>query len=390
MFSNKNRRIAEDQRVSELEAMTAAIMRSQAVIEFQLDGTIIKANPNFLQTMDYTAEEIVGRSHSLFVTAEDARSAEYRDFWSRLNRGEFLADKFLRYAKGGREVWIQATYNPMLDRDGKPYKVVKFATDVTQVELERARHEQQRQESQQRQDICMARVGDALSGLTSGDLTVRISGDFPSEYARLQNDFNQAATGLSDVMSQAVGATEAIGASSGEISHAANDLSRRTEQQAASLEETAAALDEITATVKRSADGAREARAASGAARGDAEASAEIVKNAVSAMQAIEQSAKQINQIIGVIDEIAFQTNLLALNAGVEAARAGDAGRGFAVVASEVRALAQRSATAAKEIKTLISASGEQVGVGVQLVGRTGDALQRIVGQVNGIDELES
>ena len=165
-------------------------------------------------------------------------------------------------------------------------------------------------------------------------------------------------------------------------------MSRRTEHNAATLEETAAALDEITATVKRTAEGAKQADQVVRNARADAEQSGVIVSNAVEAMSKIERSAKEISQIIGVIDEIAFQTNLLALNAGVEAARAGDAGRGFAVVASEVRALAQRSADAAKEIKTLIGASTQQVGQGVSLVGQTGEALQRIVGGVGEITTL--
>jgi methyl-accepting chemotaxis protein len=195
---------------------------------------------------------------------------------------------------------------------------------------------------------------------------------------------------LKDTISVVVTNVSAIRTGSGEISQAADDLSRRTEQQAASLEETAAALDEITATVNRTAAGARQAAETVRAAKSDAETSGNIVRDAVSAMGAIEQSAREINQIIGVIDEIAFQTNLLALNAGVEAARAGDAGRGFAVVASEVRALAQRSAEAAKAIKALITASTGQVTTGVSLVGQTGEALQRIVGRVAEIDDLMS
>ncbi len=233
-------------------------------------------------------------------------------------------------------------------------------------------------------------LADGLSRLSQGDLTCAITADFPGEYAKLKTDFNAAVEQLRDAMTVVLGNIGGIRSGSSEISQAADDLSRRTEQQAASLEETAAALDEITATVNRTASGARQASDVVQAARGDAESSGTVVREAVTAMGAIEKSANEISQIIGVIDEIAFQTNLLALNAGVEAARAGDAGRGFAVVAQEVRALAQRSAQAAKEIKALISASSQQVGQGVELVGETGRALDKIVAQVADIDALIS
>ncbi|HEY8616943.1 methyl-accepting chemotaxis protein [Phenylobacterium sp.] len=380
--ANRERRQAQADHVAELEAKVAAIMRSQAVIEFELDGTILAANENFLATLGYTAEEVVGRHHSLFVDPDYAAGPEYRAFWSRLARGEFFTDKYLRYGKGGREVWIQASYNPMLGPDGKPYKVIKFASDVTAVEAERAANEAQRGEAAERLEAVMSRLAEGLEALADGDLTVRLQGEFPPEYARVQGDFNAAITRLAQVVGVIIGTTSSIGAATGEIGQAADDLSKRTEQQAASLEQTAAALDEITATVRKTAEGANHARDVVQAAREDAERSGEVVRQAVEAMSGIEKSSAQIGQIIGVIDEIAFQTNLLALNAGVEAARAGDAGRGFAVVASEVRALAQRSADAAKEIKGLISASGHQVGVGVDLVGRTGEALERIVAQV--------
>jgi methyl-accepting chemotaxis protein len=240
------------------------------------------------------------------------------------------------------------------------------------------------------QALVVGALGEGLDHLMRGDLTYSLTQDFPGEYQKLKNDFNAAIAQLQDAMTVVVSNVSAIRSGSGEISQAADDLSRRTEQQAASLEETAAALDQITATVNRTASGARQASETVQAAKGDAEASGNVVRDAVSAMGAIEKSAQEISQIIGVIDEIAFQTNLLALNAGVEAARAGDAGRGFAVVASEVRALAQRSAEAAKEIKVLISASTTQVNSGVNLVGQTGEALQRIVGRVAEIDGLVS
>jgi methyl-accepting chemotaxis protein len=255
-------------------------------------------------------------------------------------------------------------------------------------EAERARAEAERAEAARQQAAVVEALAEGLEQLSKGNLTYRLTQTFPEDYLKLQNDFNAAMGQLKDAMTTVVSNVAAIRSGAGEISQAADDLSRRTEQQAASLEETAAALDQITATVRKTASGAKQCSDVVLAARGDAEKSGEIVRDAVGAMSAIEQSSTQISQIIGVIDEIAFQTNLLALNAGVEAARAGDAGRGFAVVASEVRALAQRSADAAKEIKTLISSSGTQVGAGVNLVGQTGEALNRIVERVAEIDGL--
>jgi methyl-accepting chemotaxis protein len=259
-----------------------------------------------------------------------------------------------------------------------------------QSDEERARNQRAAEAAAREQAAVVAALGEGLDHLTRGDLTYTLTQAFPEDYVKLKDDFNAAIGQLKDAMSVVVTNVSAIRSGSGEISQAADDLSRRTEQQAASLEETAAALDEITATVNRTASGARQASETVQAAKGDAETSGVVVRDAVGAMGAIEKSAQEISQIIGVIDEIAFQTNLLALNAGVEAARAGDAGRGFAVVASEVRALAQRSAEAAKEIKVLISASTTQVNAGVQLVGQTGEALQRIVGRVAEIDGLVS
>jgi len=229
-------------------------------------------------------------------------------------------------------------------------------------------------------------LAEGLERLAAGTLTFRLNEAFAPHYEKLRADFNRAMDTMQQTMREVAVNATAVRSGAGEITQASDDLSRRTEQQAASLEETAAALDQITATVRKTAEGAAQSREAVGAAKADAERSGVVVRDAVSAMSEIEGSAKQIGQIIGVIDEIAFQTNLLALNAGVEAARAGDAGRGFAVVASEVRALAQRSAEAAKEIKSLISASSQQVQRGVGLVGETGKVLERILTQVTSIN----
>jgi len=257
-----------------------------------------------------------------------------------------------------------------------------------QAEAERQRNEEIRANAAAEQARAMERLASGLKRLAGGDLTSRLDDGFSTTYVQIRDDFNEAANKLRDTMVAIVTSTHAIRSGTKEISTASDDLSRRTEQQAASLEQTAAALDEITATVRKSAEGADHARDVVAAADRDAKNSATIVSQAVQAMDAIAKSSEQINQIIGVIDEIAFQTNLLALNAGVEAARAGDAGRGFAVVASEVRALAQRSAEAAKEIKELIFASTTQVDTGVKLVGETGKALDRIMHQVIEINSI--
>ena len=258
----------------------------------------------------------------------------------------------------------------------------------TATEAERRRTEEAERALAEEQRLVVSSLADALDRLATGDLTVRLGTAFPGEYEKLRTDFNAAVEKLEEVLRSIATSTASINSGSAEISNGAEDLSRRTEHQAATLEETAAALDQITATVQKTAQGANAGRDAVGSAKADAERSGDVVSRAVVAMTAIEKSAREISQIIGVVDEIAFQTNLLALNAGVEAARAGDAGKGFAVVASEVRGLAQRSADAAKEIKGLISASSQQVEEGVALVGEAGEALRRIVAHVNEISGL--
>jgi methyl-accepting chemotaxis protein len=238
------------------------------------------------------------------------------------------------------------------------------------------------------QEHLVEALGDGLSKLAGSDLSHRIDEPFPAAYEQLRADYNRAMDAVTEVMTAVSEATSGIKNGSGDIRQASDDLSQRTEQQAASLEETAAAMDEITGTVRETAAGAVRANAAVGEARTEAEHSGDIVRRAITAMSGIERSSAEISEIITVIDGIAFQTNLLALNAGVEAARAGDAGKGFAVVASEVRALAQRSADAAKDVKAKIMASSEQVEAGVELVSETGKALQRIIGRIGEISSL--
>lgn len=253
---------------------------------------------------------------------------------------------------------------------------------------EQERIEREEEKARQASDVQFAvdNLAIGLSKLSNGDVSYRIEQSFTKSLDSVRTDFNGSAAKLHEALSRVAQNAQGIDAGANEIKAAADGLARRTEQQAAAVEETAAALEEITITVRDSAKRAREAGELVARTKNGAEQSGEVVRKAVKAMEQIETSSSEISNIIGVIDEIAFQTNLLALNAGVEAARAGDAGRGFAVVAQEVRELAQRSANAAKEIKSLITTSNQQVGEGVQLVGKTGEALGTIVAEVQEIN----
>lgn len=255
-------------------------------------------------------------------------------------------------------------------------------------EAEKARVDREKAAAATLQAQVVGALAEGLGRLAEGRLTYRIDTAFSAEYERLRRDFNSAIDRLESTLSTIVVNTSAISSSTSHISAASDDLSRRTEQQAANLEETAAALAQITDTVQATSEGAREAHRLVGRTKTDAEGSSRIVTEAIDAMKRIDKSSSEMGQIIGVIDEIAFQTNLLALNAGVEAARAGEAGRGFAVVASEVRALAQRSADAAREIKTLITSCSQEVSQGVTLVGRTGSELNNILVSVKEISAI--
>jgi methyl-accepting chemotaxis protein len=225
--------------------------------------------------------------------------------------------------------------------------------------------------------IVSDKLGSALRQVASGDLTARIE-DFPAEYRQVETDFNAAMTALCETLHNVMTGMVSMTSGATEIRSAADDLSRRTEEQAANLEETATAIDSINSSVQESAATSSRARATINDTSSRAQDGAQIVSEAVGAMQEIERSSQEITSIIAVIESISFQTNLLALNAGVEAARAGEAGKGFAVVANEVRALAQRCAEAADEVKALISASSVQVNRGVDLVGRSGEAFAAI------------
>lgn len=357
--------------------MAEAINKSQAVIEFTPDGLISKANDNFLQAMGYALEEIRGKHHALFVDSTYGASTEYRQFWEALNRGDAQTGEFRRFAKGGREIWIQASYNPILDLRGKVVRVIKTATNITEMVHTRQENERGMNEA--------VRV---LSDVSEGNLQLRMNGEYHGTFGDIKRTMNATIDKLIEVVVGIKEASEAVNAAAGEIASGSQDLSARTENQASSLEETAASMEEITGTVQSNAENSKQADNLSAEARHVAEKGGEVVNTAITAMGRIEHSSQKISDIIGVIDEIAFQTNLLALNAAVEAARAGEAGKGFAVVASEVRSLAGRSASASKEIKALIQESVEQVKNGSQLVNQTGATLEGIVTSVNKVADI--
>ncbi|UOA26435.1 methyl-accepting chemotaxis protein [Pseudosulfitobacter sp. DSM 107133] len=351
---------------ADANAKVEAIQKVQAVIEFDPTGKILNANDIFCDTMGYERSELIGRMHSIFMESDSANSPDYAAFWESLRRGEAQEGAFERIGKNGRTVYIRASYNPIKNAAGEVVKIIKFAVNTTPY----------------------IRTADAmqagLSSLAAGDLTIRLTEDL-GEFDDIRVQFNNAVERLDSVLAgvlrQALEVTQEVAS----ISTGMNDLSNRSERQAATLEESAAALEELTFSVKSATDMTHDTSKQVQEAKEQSERSSVVVGDAISAMNVIAESSQSISRITSVIDDIAFQTNLLALNAGVEAARAGEAGRGFAVVASEVRELAQRSSEAAREIAKLIEDSKRQVGRGVDLVGQAGESLRSIDATVTDI-----
>ena len=475
-------------------AKNAAIMKSQAVIEFELDGTILTANEIFLATMGYELDEIVGQHHAMFVEPAYAASQDYQEFWASLANGEFRSDEFRRLGKDGREVWIQATYTPLLDKTGIPYKVVKFATDVTAQKLKFAdltgqvaaigmfqaiieftptgeiitanqkfldvtgfrldqlqgrhhsmlvpRERAQSAEYQEfwdmlakghRQTAVYQRDGEngrkvwiqatynpipdvdgkpvkivtyttnitsqkrvvedlkvGLEKLAANELDAEITEAFDSDFEDVRIAFNSTVAQFSNVISRLRDTSSSLKIATGEILAGSNDLSERTSRQAATIEETSAAIQQLAATVVETAKRAEEASQGSVLASKTVVESGEVMGRANGAMERITSSSSKISNIIGLIDDIAFQTNLLALNASVEAARAGEAGKGFAVVAIEVRRLAQSAAEASSEVKALIEQSATEVDSGTRLVSEANGKIAALLETVQKNAELMS
>lgn len=349
-----------------------AIRATQAVIEFHMDGTIITANDGFLQATGYRLDEIQGKHHRIFATKEYAKSAEYHQLWDDLNNGKAFVDEIQRVAKDGSTLWLNASYNPIFDSEGRPFKVVKFATDITE------------------RKYLVDNIQSILNKLTEGDLNTSLDVPNDSPFYSIALSMNEFIGNFKNMIAQICESVEATKNASAEIASGNADLSSRTEQQAAGLQQTTATMEELADTIKQTSEKSNEASELAKGASSIAKSGGDLINEVVKNMSSITESADKISEIIGVIDGIAFQTNILALNAAVEAARAGEQGKGFAVVAAEVRTLAQRSANAAKDIKTLISDSVDRIQVGNKLVGNSGETMEKIVTSIRDVTNTMS
>ena len=354
-------------------AVLEAIDANQLRAEFTPAGLLESANAQFFRAIGGTPEQHIGVGFRSRVKVEGFEDADR--MIEALTMGKSVTGQIRVDRLDGAQVILDGSFGAVRDRKNQVRSLILLGTDVTTTETAKAAAELARNQMEAAQHRVVEALRMGLEQLAAGDLTTKLTEPFSEDYERLRAYFNEATDQLRAAMQGVVENAEAIRGEAAEISSAADDLSRRTEQQAATLEQTAAALDELTSSVKSAAEVAGQANRMVSEAKANAEMSGNVVREAVVAMGEIEESSGKISRITSVIDEIAFQTNLLALNAGVEAARAGEAGRGFAVVASEVRALAQRSSEAAREIAGLISASSHQVKRGVDLVGQAGQAL---------------
>ena len=373
------------------ESQLSALSKSQAVIQFSVDGTILTANDNFLNAVGYTLGEIKGRHHSLFVDPGYATGPEYRQFWADLNAGRFQSGQYKRYGKGGREVWIQAAYNPIIDPSGRVTKVVKFATDITaarQLEVEvrdgQRREMQQATELREKIDAILAVVnaaskGDLTQSITvSGDDAIGRMGDGLTKFfGELRNTIGQIAANARSVgnSSEELSAVSTqMNGNAQETSVQANVVSMASEEVSKNVQTVATAAEEMTASIKEIARNAADAaKIATSAVKVAEKTNATVAK--------LGESSVEIGKVIKVITSIAQQTNLLALNATIEAARAGEAGKGFAVVANEVKELAKETAKATEDISQKIEAIRNDTKESVDAIGQIG----QIINQINDI-----
>lgn len=368
MFNFFNNRDSEEKQTLN-QAIIEMIDHSQAMIEFGVDGTIRQANQNFLDTMGYAMDEILGKHHRMFVDEAYAKSAEYADFWAALAKGEYFTDRFARVSKSGDTVWIQATYAPVLDKTGKPERVIKIASDVTK----------------RQRAIDMIATG--LHQLNFGNIAHRVR--MPTEGGKaldaLAEAFNSSMERLETIIGTVGTVVEGIETSAGAVLKSSEQAAELARRNAANFEETAAEVGQITQLISGTSQAAEDARKQSENAVNLVDQGTEKMNKARVAMDEMNQAAAEMARINELIEAIAFQTNLLALNAGVEAARAGEAGAGFAVVATEIRNLAGQSSVASNQIEELITRSVSQAETTAQRMKESEEILNRILDSSRGV-----